>query len=730
MSIIENLPATSVHFGRVEPYRGGVDPTPASPPPAMEGVRAILSILRRRWLPFVATLALVILAVAVYTWRQTPEYTANATLLVNSRVLNLSTKDQTEVFRPGADEDRAVSAEVQIMQSNGVAERVIAAMTRRMPTFASAITELPPKAAAGEILDAVKARTRIDRPGATNVLGVSFTAADPVLAAEVTNEFARQYLAFKGDDRLGAARTADVGLRRELEAMRGRVEQAEAAVAEYRRANNLLSADGVTLTERDQSLFRQQSAAAETDLAEAQARLNTARAQMKRGSRGDDVGEALGSPVINQLRGQRAIAAAKLADLQARYQPSHPRVIDARDEVASIDGEIQREIGRVVSNLEAKVSVARQRAGTATGIAGQSRGELAANAQASVKLNELERRAEALRTNYAGMLQRQTAVASQAVVADVDARLLSSATVPKRPSAPNKKINLVLGGMLGLILASAVVAALHLFDQKLTSSKAVEDDLDLPHLVNVPLIRSIAEPGERGIAPVDFVLERPYSMIAESMRSLLLTAEKGPRPQGPRIVGVISSLPREGKSTVASALARVAASSGRRTLIIDADIRRPSIAAIFGKTPSVGLIDVLAGTATLEDALLQDERSGAWILPALVQPFRPTEISSERVLRSFVASLNGKFDLVIVDVAPALAAAESRLLMNIVDRAIMVVRWNHTPAPVVRAALKRLEALGVRPAGVVMTQVDMNAIAAYSVDDVDHQYRSWGGYYS
>lgn len=698
------------------------------PPPA-DHVRGAIAVLRRRWLIFALVFLAVLGGVTAYVFHKTPQYTATATLQVNTRQINIASKEN-DVLPQASSEDRAVSAEAQVLQSDEVASRVVKAVSDRRPGFAAAITELPPKAAAGAVLDTVEGRVRIDRPGGTNILAIGFTAQDPVIAADVANEYARQYLASKVDVRLGAARTADEGLRRELDRMRGQVEQAEASVADYRRAHNLLSSDGVTLTERDQSLYKQQAAAADTSLAEERARLGTARAQMRRGSHGDDVGEALGSSVVNQLRGQRSVASAKLAELESRYQSENPKVQEAKREVADIDSAIQAEIGRVVSNLEARVSVAQQRASVANGISGQTRGELATNAAAGVRLNELERRAEALKTNYAGMLARQTAVASQAVVADVDARLLSPARVPGRPSFPNKKISVALGGLLALLLGAAAVALVQLADQRFVASDEIEKRLGLPHLVNVPTLASITRPSERGVSPVDFVIDRPFSVMAEALRSLLLVIEKGPGQSGHRFVGITSAQPGEGKSTIAASLARIAAIGGRRTLLIDGDVRRPRVAALMGITPKVGMLDVLAGKVPLKDALVKDERSGLWVLPALPQRFDHARINSDQALHGLMQQLEGVFDLVVLDVAPALAAVESRMLMKYVDQALLVVRWRHTRTPVVRAALRRLVSIGVKPSGVVMTQVDMRAIAAYAIEDVDHGYRSWGDYYA
>jgi polysaccharide biosynthesis transport protein len=701
------------------------------PPPISSGpadtLRWLLSIARRRWLVFALVFLAILGTVAAYTAKQEPRYTATATAVVNSRLLNISEKTNS-IIPDASDEDRAVNAEYQILQSPELARRVVASLERSKPGFSARLLSESGPVTRRAAQDMLESRLRIDRPGATNILAVSFTHTDPAVSATVPNAFIDEYLAFKSDDRLSAARDADMVLRAELDSLRSKVEEAEQSVAAYRRANNLLSADGVTLIEQEQSLYKQRQADAQTALAEERARLNTAQSQLRRGSAGDDVGEALSSPVVNQLRSQRALASAKLAELQVRYKPSHPDVIRAQGEVNDIDQEIRSEIGRVVSNLQARVSVAQQKTGSASGIVEGARSKLAANTAASVRLSELERQAEALRTNYAAMLQRQTQVASQAVVSDVDARILSPATIPRFPSYPNNKLNLAIGALLAALCGIAAVALLQLFDRRIVSSRFAEQQLGLPHLVNMPEIASIANRAERKTPPTDFVLEHPLTIAAESMRSLLLAIERNGPPGRTQFVGITSARPNEGKSTLAASLARVAAAAGRRTLLVDADVRRPGVANIFDVSTKVGLIEVLAGTAKASEAFVRDERSGAWLLPVLAHPFDHAKISSGEPIDLLIRQLDGAFDLVIFDTAPALAAAETRMILNHVDQTIMAVRWRKTSVPAVQAALRQLAMIDVFPTGVVLTRVNMKAIAAYAYDDVDHDYRSYANY--
>lgn len=692
-------------------------------------VRRALAVLRRRWLAFAAVFLFVVFMVGLFTLRQTPLYSATANLIVNSRLVNVATKER-EVVPSAPTDESAVDTEVQILKSPVVTNRVVEELNLdKRPEFAKDVAQLDRADAIAAIGGMLRSQLLVERPGGTNVLAVTYTSPDAALAARVANSVAREYLAVKANSRITAAQMAGAGLGKELDALRGKLETAEADVARYRAANNLLSSDGVTLTEQEIALYKQQDAQARVTLAEEQARLNTARAQMARGSRGDDVGEALNSPVIEQLRGKRAESSARLAELQARYRPAHPEVVKAKRQLDDIDSGIQAEIGRVVSNLEARVQVAQQRAGTVAGISSNARGQLAASNAASVRLNELERRAEAYRTNYAAMLERQNAVSTQALVSDDDARIFSPALVPQQPSFPNKKLNLLLGALVGLVAAGLTVWLLHFFDRGLMTSNEVEQKLGIPHLANLAEVKSIAKPGERNMPPTDFVVDRPAALLAEAVRGLRLHLEKW-KPDGPggQVIGLTSASPGEGKSTLAVMLARVSALAGRRTLLIDGDLRRPSIARLLQLQPKLDLEDVLSGKNWIEEALILDEKSGAWVLPTISKPFTPAEIVGREVMEVLLLEARRRFDIIIIDAAPALAAVDARALLQHVDAMLMVVRWNFTPLPMIRAALKKLRPLGIEPAGIVLSRVNMKAIAAYGLDDVDYHYRSYENY--
>jgi capsular exopolysaccharide synthesis family protein len=689
--------------------------------------RAVAAVRRRRTLAvimFVGVLGVVLMLGLT----RTKQYTATANMVVNSRELNVSEKDK-EVLPVLSTADNAADTEVQILRSTAVALGTVRALDLlHNPVFAPKVAKLPAAAQEAAVAAMVASSLKVDRPGQSNVVSIAYTAPVPALAKAVADQVGHQYLTVKEQSRQAAVENVDRGMGDELEKLRDRLEQAEAAVAEYRAQHNLFSTQGSTFTEQELSLYKQQEAASRAALAEASARYTAAEQQIQL-SNGGDVGAALQSPVVVQLRAQRAQLATAYADMQARYRPDHPDLIKTKDQLDSIDKAIDAEIARQMSSLRANVAVARDQAQNAAGTVAETSGTLAANNAATVKLNELQRKADGLRDTYQTLLTRRNSISSQALVADEDARIFSPAALPLKPSSPNKPLLLLIALALAGIVAAASVWMAEAFDRKLLTSDDVESKLGLPHIANVPEVASLRKGREPRIPAVDYALVKPASLYAESLRAIRLSVLRNTRRGGPVTVGITSSRPGEGKTTMAISLARVAAAAGSRTLLVDGDVRRPAVANTLGLSPQAGLVELLRGQISFDEVLVRDEASGAMVLP-VSGPVGSHDLFDAARLQSLLAELEGRFDLVIFDAAPALAVADARLLLRQLDDVLMVVRWNDTPRQTAAAALKRMRALDIEPLGVVTTRVDMRALAAYGHGDIDRDHATYGAYYS
>jgi polysaccharide biosynthesis transport protein len=706
----------------------------------MDGVRrAIAAVRRRKWLfglVFLAVLAVVLL----FGFTRTKLYTATASMLVNERQLNVAEHGK-DVLPDVSTAENAADTEVEILRSTAVAQGTVKALNlTENPAFAKGLAKLQgvdKETAATAIL--VK-NLKIDRPGQSNVVTIAYTSPDPALSKAVADQVGHQYLNVKEQSRRSAVDQVDRGMGDELDKLRSQLEQADAAVAAYKGAHNLFdtgptaaAAGGAappssSYTQQELSTYKQQQAQAKAALADAQARLAVARRQAQGGNAGA-AAPVLQSALVQQLRTQRSQLAATYADMQSRYQPDHPDLVRTKEQLDAIDKAIAAETSRQMSGLAASARVASAQLAQADATVAQTTGTLEADNKASVQLAELQRKADGLRETYQTLLTRRNSISSQALVADEDARIFAPAVLPLNPSSPNKPLILLIGLALAGIVAAATVWIVEAFDRKLISSADIEKQLGLPHIANVPEIASIASAEDRTIAPVDFAVERSASIYAESLRQIRLQLLRSGR-SGPVTVGLTSARPDEGKTTLAASLARVSAMAGSRTLLIDADVRRPMVARAFGITPKVGLVDVLRGKASIESALLRDEASGAYVLPSTTGSASSQDLFDPARFQGLLAQLGDRFDLIIFDSAPALAVADARLLLRQVDEVLMVVRWNHTPRQLANAALKRMRALDIEPVGVVTTRVDMQAVARFGHDDIDADYGSYGAYYA
>ncbi|WP_395944976.1 GumC family protein [Brevundimonas sp.] len=714
-------------------------------------IQRLIAVFRRRLKLFAAVAAVVFIVVAVVMLRQTPLYTATSNLQINTRTEQVV--DSKAVLSGLNPETSVVDTEVEVLKSPELAAAVVDSLRlTEDPEFngrlqkpgllgtikgwvglgadrTSPTTEAGREAERQSVINAVGQRLGVRRVGLTYSMNVGFTSESPVKAARIANVFAEKYIESQLDRKLDATGQANTFLRSRLEELRQQVQEADAAVSSYRIANNLLSSQGATLTEQEISAYNQQLAGVRAQEAEQVARLRTARAQLASGSSGDDVGEALTSQVIQNLRSQRAAISARVADMSSRYGPLHPDMVRSQRELADIDAQIQAEIRRIISNLEAQVRVAQERTASVQTSLNSARGTLASNSGASVQLRELEGNADAARSVYQTFLDRYRETSAQAGIEQADATIVSRASIPTSQSSPNVMLNLALSIVLGVGAGLAAVVLAEMMDAGLGTTEEVERKLGLPAIGSVPLVSSVAEPADRGINPIDFAVKKPLSVFAEAFRSLRTSINYAGGSQGSKVVVLTSALPGEGKTTTSIGLARVSAIAGSRVVLLDCDLRRRAVSRALGLNAGAGLVEVIQGTATLESVLKLDESSGAYILP-LSSVTATQDIFGAQAMDELLAKLRTSFDLVLMDTAPVLALADTRVLAAKADMTILLARWRKTPARAINSAVKLLQQSGAYILGAALTQVDVNAQSKQGYGDAGYYYSEYKKYYT
>jgi capsular exopolysaccharide synthesis family protein len=713
-----------------EPASQGKVKPPLLPEPAL-----LWAVFRRRMWLFLLVTLLVMGAVAAYTLRITPMYSATATVVIEPSQAAV-VDNVRSVNAPVQGDATAIETEVQILSSPALAGRVADALhLERYPEFGgSAGVMISDNDRTNEpglhpLARAVLGHMNIRRVGLSFLIAITANARDRQLAAEIANEYARQYIAQQAEAKNSKITDVSSELQNRLNDMETKVVAADQAVQQYKIAHNLMSSQGSTLAEQEVSSLSTQIASARADLADKQSRLSVARTQLARGGGGADIGAALGSGTVGGLRQREADTSQRLADLTTRYGDRYPDVIKTREELKDVRVQLQREIDRIISSLAAEQQASASRLASLTGSAASAKGQLASNNSAAVGLLELERKADAVRSIYQAFLNRSKETVSQQGLERADARIDALSRVPLLPFQPNIPLSILFALVLGPVAGLAAIAVAEYMDGKVSTKQDIEQKLRVRYIGAIPDLKSTLDNKRDTDKPADYLLEYPASAFAEAFRSLRTASMLKGRTLPP-VLAITSALPREGKSTTSICLARTMTGAGARTVLVDCDIRRRSVSAEFMADDWSGLVDYVAGRKTLDEALFKDPDSDLYVLGSTVAPDGfARDLFADKPIEAVLAELRQRFDVVVLDTAPVLGIAETRTIAAAADVVLMLTRWRSTPMRAADAAVEMLLTANVKLRGVVLNLVDIRRFASTGYQDVYSYHKKFKGYY-
>ncbi len=752
-------------FGSIEPVRlrAGAD---------SEALTSILRAIRRdaRLIIVIALIGTAVAFAAASTI--TPQYRASAEILVDPRGTQLF-KEQETMHAPGT-ESIVIESEAEMIRSPALARRVAEHLHmqnddefgapglfgRVKAVLLTPLRKLFGMAESGDPLAGVVAglsrAVNAKRRNLTFVIDLEVWSRSAEKAARLANTFAELYL----DEQVAAKRKIAEKITQRLTQraaeLRQRVTAAEKAYEEYKAKAGLFDPGGENLSDRQIGQLNEQLVTARAEAAQARAKyeqLNKITPEMLETAAASP--DVLQSSVVADLRGQYADAAKHKAELGTRYGTRHPQVAIIQAQLDNLSSQITAEIARIVSSAQTEYQMAKSRQDSLEESLDDLKTHGAKFNAAAIKLRELEREAKANRDLFETFLARAKETSAQLDLQLPDSRLISEASVPSKPSYPRRTliIAIALFGSLGLGVALALARdALgngfrHAADveaafgwRPLTTVPRVAQRESQPALIGdrsifgeLRLIRDLSRAkGERdgdGMVAADppfsahrmgnFLLNHPESPFAESMRSLCLGLKHAAAERDIKVVLVTSAMPGEGKSTVALNLAQAAAMSGDRVLLIDGDLRRPSLAAALGISNSFGLADLLAGRANLKSAIRRDPRTGLCFIAGQMGVPGSTALTllSSDATAKLIALARTAFDHVVIDSSPLLAIADPRRLIDYVGGVVMVVASEQTSQSAVTAALRELPGLEERLVGIVLNKTDVEGLEGY------HRYR-------
>lgn len=684
---------------------------------------------RRLWL-FLAVVGGVLALVAAYTLTRPELYSATASVLIEPSQPEVLESDP--VSPELASDTNVIDTEVEILSSRRLAGRVAEALKlETWPQFAGA--EIPPTAANAPgthpLAGAVLARMDIRRSGLTYLVEITAEAENPELSAALANEFARQYLSQQKDMKTGTSQGAQEFLQTRLIDLRRNVAQADAALQNYMIRNGLMSAEGATMAEQEVSVLNQEISAARAALAEKEGQLAAARNRIGRGGGGAEVPAALQSGTVAQLRSREAELTGEVARLENRLGDQHPELQRARGELVDIRSQIQQQIDRVMSSLESDVQAARSRLASLEASQQRARGSLVSNNSAQAGFLQLERDAEAARQIYETFLRRSQDVEAQVGLIRPDASIESLARVPRAPSSPSYLLAAMAGLTVALIFGFMAIAGAEYLDARIRTRADVEQRLGLAYAGAVPELDSTSKRSVRGELPQDYMLDHPQSKFTEAIRALKNTILLGQGSTAAHSIAITSALPREGKSTTAICLARLLADSGVRTVLVDCDSRRRAVSDAFLPEGWDGFGKYLRREIPLAQALSADERTGLQVLGSRQADLDGRELFVQVPLSEMLDELTLRFEVVVLDTAPVLGVAETRLIAAGVDQVLMLARWRDTSIKAAETAADLLLAADANLAGVALTRVDVRKYGSTGQQDVYSYHDKFAGYY-
>lgn len=572
-------------------------------------------------------------------------------------------------------------------------------------------------------------RLSVTQSGNSYVLAISFSASDPLKAAKIANETAKLALQNQKQDKRVTTETANQWLANQLSGMRDTFLAAQAAAEGFRTQNGIVTVSGVEINDRQVADLSSQLVLVRGEKSEHLAKLQLIKDLRTRGLGLDTIADVVDSQLIINLRGEEIRLARAEAEARKSFGTRHPRMIDIEAQRDNLQARIQGEVDRIAANLQNEVSVSSARETNILMELELAKRSKASVGQSSIRLTQLEREAEAARRLYEAFQQRYEETKQQVDLVEPDGKVISRAAAPNGPDQVPLKFFAIAG-----FVASAVAGGFSaVFFDRLRAT--VRRGKDLETIAGIPclgMIPKIPAKHLRG-GPARYLLSRPNSVFAEAMRSVAtdhrLTALDG----SSTIVAVTSSIPGEGKSLFASSLAVTYARLGRRTLLIDLDLRRPSVAKQLKVVPIVGMAEAISDERLRDEAVIHDDWTGLDVV-ATTKPSRdPVALLSSRQLADYLSDLARGYERVVIDAPPLLGMSDARMIALLADSVVFVTKWDATSTHAITLAVKELDQCGAstRIAGGVVNGVQLRRHRAYGYGEADRAgyYREYRGYY-
>jgi succinoglycan biosynthesis transport protein ExoP len=602
------------------------------------------------------------------------------------------------------------------------------------------------------VVQSIKSRLSVKRVGKSNVIDISYGDVDRQRARVISDAIAGSFVEDHAEARIKDAADSAAWLQDRLTVFKDKVIAADTAVQEFRAQHDLVEANGRLVAEQNLAQVNEQLVGIESDTAKIRAQYEQVTKLIDEGDSDAVINAALDSALINQLRTKYLYASKFEADLSSRLGPNHGQAVNLRKDMNEYKKLMFDELRRIRDSMANELSIAESREAElrktvrqVTELAGQSN-------QVMVQLRQLERESEVYRAMYEAMLKRLQEVNQRAELAVVVARVVDRAKLPTSPSSPKLSLTFLLALILGAGAGVAWGAVRELRDVGLRNGEELQKLVPYRFLGYAPMLQngfeegrlyrfadgdSVAVPGgaaahapsgindapkgapRRSVRFADpaasIVLTEPRSHFAETIRACQLALDRSDVGAIPQLVGIVSPFPGEGKTTIAANLALSTAGSGRKTLLVDADMRRPGLTNMLSIPARAGLGEALSGLVPLDDCLVTGPMSRLDILPSFSGYRPPPETRLDwNEMSSFLYRARDIYDCIVLDLPPLAAVIDARSLAPAVDSFICVVEWAKTPRSALLSVVAREPEIFSKCRGIVLNKADVSRFRDYT----------------
>jgi len=734
-----------------EPFaRTDVAPSTAMSPADVIASFARLS--RRRAGIIVLIFACCVVCGAVYLYVAPPKYLAHASLIIDTRKTQLFQQQQVLADTPV--DSATVDSQIEVLKSETIAAAVVKELHlttdpefvgSKPGLFGTIISFLFPSAPASETDLEQRAQETFHaglfprRVGTTYVIEIGFLSRSPERAAVVANATAEAYILDQLEAKYEATRRAGIWLQERIHELQQQAATAERAVLDFKKANNIVDTGGRLINEQQLAELNSQIVLARAATAEARARLNRISeitrndiAELDSVIKAPDpaVADALRSDVINKLRSEYLEAANKEAVYSARLGKDHLVVINLRNQMFEIRKSIFDELKRIEETFKSDYQIAIAREQSIQQSLAEAVAQNQVANQAQIALKDLDSKAQTFRAIHDNFVQRYMEAIQQQSFPYTEARVISSAVRPTKKSLPNSVLVMTLAAASGLLLAFGVAILIDLSEGGFRTSEQVEGELGTTCLAIVPVFKADARPFRAIEARPDAAnlrqLERtgvlfgvvgtPFSRFAEAFRTIKVSIDLIALAKPSKVIGITSTNPGEGKSTVAANLARLIAHAGGSAILLDCDLRNPSLTRSLAPHAEWGLLDVISGKRQLADVIWSDPATSLSFVPmvAKMRLSHTNEILASAAMRKLIEELRKSYQYVLVDLPPLTPVVDVRSTSQIVDTYLFVIEWGRTAIDAAKSALSSAPLVSDSLLGIVLNKANLDLVRNYS----------------